>query len=253
MEPSSAILRASRWDSRGAYRTLDAGTMGGFDQMTAIVGGLWDSLLGEGRRFWIVATSDSHVNFMEPARPGSDFWPGQYQKTYVLAHKTYDDVLDGLREGRVFAVAGDLVSELGVTASGGGSTAHTGGTLPVRERTDVTVTIRFRDPVHPNGGGSDPSVQRIDLIVGDVRGALADRNHDKNDTTKVVGRFTARDWRVKGDEFTIATTIPRLERSIYLRVRGTSTTEMEPAMDPPGENPWTDLWMYSNPIFVDVR
>lgn len=239
--------------SRGAYRNAGASTFGGFDQMTAIVGGLWDSLLGEGRRFWIVATSDSHVNFTEVSRPGSDFWPGQYQKTYVLAHKTYDDVLDGLREGRVFAVAGDLVSELNVTASGGGSSADTGGTLSVRPRTDVTVTIRFSDPVQPNAGGSDPTVQRIDLIAGEVRGPLADRNHDKNDTTKVVDRFTARDWKVEGDVFTITTTVPRLERSIYLRVRGTSTMEMEPTMDPPGENPWTDLWVYSNPIFVDVR
>jgi hypothetical protein len=27
----------------------------------------------------------------------------------------------------------------------------------------------------------------------------------------------------------------------------------EPVMDVPGENPWTDLWFYSNPIFIDVR
>ena len=28
---------------------------------------------------------------------------------------------------------------------------------------------------------------------------------------------------------------------------------LEPAMDPPGENPWTDLWFYSNPIFIEVK
>lgn len=38
---------------RGAYGNYP--THGGYDQMTAIVGGLWDSLLGEGRRWWIVA------------------------------------------------------------------------------------------------------------------------------------------------------------------------------------------------------
>ena len=38
--------------------------------MTAIVGGLWDSLLGEGRRFWIVATSDSHAHYTDASRPG---------------------------------------------------------------------------------------------------------------------------------------------------------------------------------------
>lgn len=37
--------------SRGAYRNPGAPTLGGFDQMTAVVGGLWDAMLGEGRRF----------------------------------------------------------------------------------------------------------------------------------------------------------------------------------------------------------
>ncbi|MCY4508596.1 MAG: phosphoesterase, partial [Acidobacteria bacterium] len=41
---------------RGSYWNPGAQTLGGFDQMTAIVGGLWDALLGEGRRFWIVAS-----------------------------------------------------------------------------------------------------------------------------------------------------------------------------------------------------
>ncbi|KAB2347534.1 PHP domain-containing protein, partial [Actinomadura rudentiformis] len=35
-------------------------THGGFDWMTATVGGLWDSLLAEGRPWWITATSDGH-------------------------------------------------------------------------------------------------------------------------------------------------------------------------------------------------
>ena len=41
--------------------------------------------------------------------------------------------------------------------------------------------------------------------------------------------------------------------NIYLRVRGTNTTQLEPEPDPPGENPWTDLWFYSNPIFIQVH
>ncbi|MFC8796575.1 PHP domain-containing protein [Promicromonospora sp. NPDC057138] len=35
-------------------------TWGGFDWMTATVGGMWDSLLSEGRRWWITTTSDGH-------------------------------------------------------------------------------------------------------------------------------------------------------------------------------------------------
>src|SRR5262249_57053948 len=57
---------------RAAYSNDKARTFGGFDQMTARLGGLWDSMLGEGRRFWIVATSGSHANFREPVISGSD-------------------------------------------------------------------------------------------------------------------------------------------------------------------------------------
>lgn len=39
---------------RGSYRRSP--TLGGFDQMTARLGGFWDSMLGEGRRWWITAT-----------------------------------------------------------------------------------------------------------------------------------------------------------------------------------------------------
>lgn len=238
---------------RGAYQNDGAHTFGGFDQMTAIVGGLWDSLLGEGRRFWIVATSDSHVNYAEPSRPGADFWPGQYQKTYVHAERTYDGILDGLRSGRIFVVAGDLISELDVTATARGSTAGIGGTLAVPKGQDVSIQMRFRDPEARNAADYSPRVARVDLIAGDMTGPARDRNADKNSSTRVVARFTARDWMQQGDVYTLSTTLPRVAGNMYVRVRGTSTTDAEPAMDPPGENPWQDLWFYSNPIFIEVR
>ena len=40
-------------------------TMGGFDQMTAQLGGVWDAMLGECRRWWITANSDSHWNYTD--------------------------------------------------------------------------------------------------------------------------------------------------------------------------------------------
>lgn len=238
---------------RGAYGNPGAPTIGGFDQMTAIVGGVWDSLLGEGRRFWILATSDSHVNYADPVGPGADFWPGQYQKTYVHAQRSYDGILDGLRSGRIFAVAGDLVSELDVTATSAGATAGIGGTLPVGKGRDVTVTVRFKDPESRNANGDNPKVARVDLIVGDVRGMATDRTSDKNESTKVIARFTEKEWTRSGDVSTLSFTLARLDRNVYIRVRGTSTQEAEPAMDQPGENPWQDLWFYSNPVFVEIR
>jgi hypothetical protein len=130
--------------ARGGYRR--APTMGGFDQMTARVGGFWDSMLGEGRRWWITSTSDSHVNWRDG---GSDFWPGEYAKTYVHAEQRHADILDGLRRGRVFVTTGDLVSELDVTAEVRGrraARATIGGALAVPAGSDVRVTIRVRDP-----------------------------------------------------------------------------------------------------------
>jgi len=238
---------------RGSYGNADAHTFGGFDQMTARVGGLWDSLLGEGRRFWIVATSDSHAHYTDRSRPGSDFWPGEYQKTYVHAQRNYRSVLDGLRSGRIFAVAGDLISELDVVAKGGSRTAGLGGTLSADKGQAVTVTIRFRDPQTKNARGENPRVSRVDLIVGDVRGPVAARNHDKNATTKVIARFTEKEWKRDDDKYTIAMTLPQVDRNMYVRVRGTSTGNLEPPMDTPGENPWSDLWFYSNPIFVEIQ
>jgi hypothetical protein len=47
--------------------------------------------------------------------------------------------------------------------------------------------------------------------------------------------------------------LPRVAASAYVRVRGTSTAQLEPEVDPPGEDPWQDLWFYANPIFLEVR
>lgn len=239
--------------ARGGYGNKGAHTLGGFDQMTAIVGGFWDSLLGEGRRFWIVASSDSHVNYTEATRRGSDFWPGQFHKTYVHARRSHDDILDGLRNGRVYAVAGDLVTGLTVEASSGGRVVAVGETLAASAGAPTTITIRFRDPDAPNHAGLNPRVTRVDVIAGDVRGPLIDRHAAVNETAKVIGRFDAPRWKRAGvDEYEISTMLPPIKGNIYVRVRGTSTTDLEPRMDMPGENPWHDLWFYSNPIFINA-
>ena len=239
--------------ARGAYRNEGAGTLGGFDQMTAIVGGFWDSMLGEGRRFWIVATSDSHKHFSETEERGIDFWPGEFHKTYVHARKNYDDVLDGLRAGRIFAVAGDLVTELDVVTTGETGIATVGETLRVSANEPVEVSIRFRDPKLPNGSGDDPTVNRLDLILGHVRGPVTDLNTDTNETTRVVERFSDSDWTRDGEMVTVRTILRTVDRDVYIRVRGTSGHDAEPVMDTVGEDPWADLWFYSNPVFIDVR
>jgi hypothetical protein len=47
--------------------------------------------------------------------------------------------------------------------------------------------------------------------------------------------------------------VPKVSKNSYIRFRGTNTQELEPTPDPDGENPWDDLWFYSNPIFVQVK
>jgi len=235
---------------RGAYRR--APTMGGYDQMTARLGGFWDSMLAEGRHWWVTSTSDSHRHYTEG---GHDFWPGEYSKTYVKAIKQPADILDGLRNGRVFTTLGDLVSELDVSASSadGRRRAEIGGTLSVPKGSDVTIVIRLRDPAGANFGGQSPEVNRVDLITGDVTGPASDRTTDHNPSTKVARRFTQKDWVREGERLSMVHTIHNVTGPIYVRVRGTNGSELEPLADTAGENPWSDLWFYANPIFVEVR
>ncbi|RZJ34323.1 MAG: phosphoesterase, partial [Brevundimonas sp.] len=230
----------------GIYRRFP--TLGGFDQMTARRGGVWDSLLGEGRRWWITATSDSHTNISEG---GDDFWPGEYAKTFVMARPEAEDVLDGLRQGRVFVATGGLISELDVAASVGARRVGAGEALIVAEDEAVLVSIRVRDPAGANAGGRAPAVARIDLIVGDVSSAGSDRDADANPTTRVAHSFTAADWTAEGEVLTMTYRLPASAQARYLRVRGTNGAELEPAVDTPGEDPWSDLWFYSNPVFLE--
>ena len=238
-------------ESRGAYRQHP--TYGGFDQMTARVGGFWDSMLGEGRRWWITASSDSHRHYTDG---GIDFWPGEYAKTYVLARKTPDDILDGLRNGRVFVTTGDLVSAVDLEVrpvARGAAAAGIGGEVTVSRGQDVRVTLRVRDPSGENFGGRSPEVKRIDLIRGDLTGPAPSRSADENPTARVERRFTPADWVREGEVITLTTTLRNVQASGYLRLRGTGTNDAEPAMDVPGENPWDDLWFYANPVFIRVK
>lgn len=236
-------------DYRGDYDQYP--TLGGFDVLAAKVGGFWDSMLGEGRRWSITSTSDSHDHYSED---GDDFWPGEYSKTYVHARPDYDDVLERLRGGHVFVATGDLVTELyvNVESESGEQTAGIGGTLKVASGSDVRVTVRFLDPSVLNAGGDDPAVERVDLISGAVTGPADDLALDVNPSTRVIHRFARDEWRPDGRYVSMETVIRDVRADLYVRVRGTNTQQLEPQPDPPGENPWDDLWFYSNPVFITV-
>jgi len=234
---------------RGNYRGQP--TYGGFDRMTAELGGFWDSMLGEGRRWWITANSDSHRHWSDG---GMDFWPGEYSKTYVYADRNYDAILEALRGGQVFVTTGDLVSELDVSATTEtGDTAGIGGTLRLPAGEPVTFVIRIRESDVENAHGDSPTVSRVDLIKGHYYEAQSDVDRNTNPSASVIGRFGADNWSREGEFLTMTMRLQDTDNDFYVRVRGTSTEQLEPEPDLPGEDPWEDLWFYSNPIFVQVE
>jgi hypothetical protein len=172
-------------DQRGGFGTgAFGGTFGGTGFYSATVGNMWDALLGEGRNWWLFASSDFHSRSVpeyessgdSPAADGSnptrnipiqqmdtinsgwrgalaskaDFWPGEYQKDYVyvksLKKPTAQDVLNGMRSGNSFIVQGDLIRGLDFTAKGYGLPANMGEKLTIGPNQKVTVKVRVYVP-----------------------------------------------------------------------------------------------------------
>jgi len=126
-------------DARGEYtvhRNNFGGTIGNVDSVggttwggTGVyagqIGGVWDALLGEGRNWWFFASSDWHNRGMfgpDDRRSSQDFFPGEYQRTYVKVGEadrasrdkvlTPGSIVDGLRTGNAFAASGQLIDRL---------------------------------------------------------------------------------------------------------------------------------------------
>ena len=260
-------------------------TWGGFDWMTSTVGGLWDSLLAEGKPWWITANSDSHNVYADTAvrGPNSDFdangkyddpvyggkidltegdyWPGQYSRTHVGSDGfSYAAVMDGIRAGRVWVDHGRLISGLDARLAGGGRWATLGGALHVKKGTNVTLTVDIALADGPNWAGFTPTLARVDVIQGDVTGPVADKDTFTAPTAKVV-----RSYEVDRSTGTarITYSLGRVDRPLYVRLRGTdgnrsATGLMGKGVDPNGPaidvvgdaDPWKDLWFYSNPVWV---
>jgi hypothetical protein len=108
-------------------------TYGGTGVYAAQIGGVWDALLGEGRRFWFFASSDWHnrgIFGADDRRSTQDFQPGEYQKTYVVVRNGTDPklrpqtIVDGLRSGNAFAASGALIDRLAYIACTGKTEAQ---------------------------------------------------------------------------------------------------------------------------------
>ena len=232
--------------NRGSYYKYP--TLNGFDQMTASVGGVWDYFLGNGMRFWITAGSDSHV---ASEAGGRDFWPGQYTKTYVYAQKTSKDIMDGLRHGRSFMVFGDLISGIDVTLqSSANKTASLGETLTVsKSEQPITMKVEVDIPTTVNFNNERPKLNRIDVIVGAVDDSVLSENG--NESTNVYRRISSEEWQVVDGKVVFELALPNDFENGYVRLRGTNTDTLEPSIDSWNneQDPWQDLWFYTNPIF----
>lgn len=268
-----------KYPSRGGYDfsfpdpsvTLKARTHGGADYMAAKIGGPWDALLGEGRRFFLFANSDFH-------NTDGDFWPGEYAKSYTFVKgNDLKSIVDGMRSGNSFSVLGDLIDALSFTAGALDNAATMGETLRVERGARVEISVAFRSPA-VNNHGDTPRVDHVDLIAGSVTGkaqpGTAAYLFDANPTTRVVARVSGSEWKCDNGWCKAMIDAGPVFDRMYFRLRGTNLPPSSPnetdsdgnpreddmacdkGQTPPRcntpEKAYADLWFYSNPIFVDV-
>lgn len=262
---------------------------GGVDYVVAKVGGVWDALLGEGRRVWNLTDSDTHFKIVNGNSSG--YFPGEYSKNYVFnsaqGAPAAKDLLQGLRSGKMFSVYGDLINALDFNLAGKDDRKEMGGELKVAGGEKVTVTIRFKSPAKNNyekpvDSGSPanvkPVVDHVDLIVGDVGAKAAPGSAAysvaTNASARVVKRFTSADWKVDADGYFSVTYETVAGKNQYFRLRGTNlgtdvagltqggepladqrtgTTDNTQRFNDINDRNYRSLWFYSNPVFVTVK
>lgn len=239
-------------------------TYGGFDYMTARLGGVWDALLSEGRQFSILSSSDFHSLY-------NDFWPNEYAKThYFLEQESEQGVIAAIKGGNSFVVHGDLINGLNFTAKTLDASATMGQQLEIFEGQDILVTIELSIPIN-NANGDVPDLAFIDLIAGNVTGLKSEGDMDFekpfSDTSYIMKSFEKGqdDWNVTEGKLSLSFTFKAPESGMYLRLRGSNHAKSTPGFVDKKGDPvvdtakvgfestedmaWADLWFYSNPIY----
>jgi len=269
---------------RGGYTAtaVGGGTFGGSGYFSAILGGLWDALLSEGRNFWLFANSDSH-------NETGDFYPGEYQKNYTYTTgKSAQNIVDGLRSGNTWVVEGDLIDSLIYNIETIGTekvTGVMGSNMVITKGKSLKINIKARDPQGVNfntySSYNNPVLNHIDIIKGKVTGKIDPASPDYNvqavTTTSVIARFDAtggitdsknivsKQWKSLGNGWVeMSLIVPNVTDSVYFRLRGSNLglnvinetdADGNPLADAlmganNAEKAFADLWFYSNPIFV---
>jgi len=272
---------------RGGFSStsIGGGTYGGSGYFSATVGGLWDALLSEGRKFWLFSNSDCHSE-------SGDFYPGEYQKNHTYTSgKSAQNIVDGLRSGNNWVATGDLIDSLiyhieVIDKKIKQGTMGSGLIIPTGK--SIKITLKARDPQANNFNSyssyKNPELNHIDLISGEITKKVdplsPDYNKETVNTTSVIARFDAHGgnvdgvglvsekWKSLGNGWVeMSLIIPTVTHSVYFRLRGTNHgLNIKNETDANG-NPlpdtlmgannaskaFADLWFYSNPISVYVN
>ncbi|MHB8810179.1 MAG: hypothetical protein ACYC9M_09220 [Desulfobulbaceae bacterium] len=249
---------------RGFGRSsLGGGTFGGTGFFVATIGGLWDGMLAEGRRFYNFASSDFHDHW---SIGGGDFWPGEYQKNYTyIDTEAFDQiqaVFAGNRSGNTWNVQGDLIDELEFIAQSKNQKAAMGGTLKVKAGDQVKIKIKVHDPASANFCPLDldnpslvqvgisqplsmPELDHIDLIGAAVTGnmpmtdAADPAATDYGTNAAVLKTFQRKGGADKQGYMTYVATF-KAEQSMFVRLRGTNLPANVPYETDEAGNPLAD-------------
>jgi len=269
-------------NTRGEYRkdfggpgidSVGTTTYGGTGIYGAKIGGVWDALLGEGRNWFFYASSDWHNRgaFSPYVRESTqDFYPGEYQKLYIPRSQTAtlqpQYVVDSVRNGNSFSVAGDLITgDLGYTAEiegGGGAKARMGETLVTPRGATVRITLTVTTPSTPNNSPysfnnpsllqlaiqqplNKPVIDHVDFIRGNITGVISPASpnytNGTNPSALIFATFNKTNWIVSGNKRTMSFVIPNIQGNQYIRARGTNLPVATPNETDALGNPLSDL------------
>jgi PHP domain len=245
-------------------------TWGGFDAFTAMVGGLWDSLLSEGRPWWITANSDSHKVLGDPFVNGpiapladgtpaatfddsgaylapvevanisaadglsyADFFPGAFSRNHVGASRFgYRSVLAGLRSGNAWVDHGQLVDDVQVRVKAGGWDMR-GVTLggTLQVRKGADVVITI--DVTPAQQLNNNGDQPHLARVDVIRGLITGVVGDQ-DTLAAPQTKVVKMFDVSGrsNRVRLSLTFTGVSESFYLRLRGTDGNRLGAGFHP---------------------
>ena len=268
---------------RGEY----PGICGGADPMLATVGGIWDALLSEGRRIFVVTSSDFHFKISSNGLYSSGYWPSEYARTYLYAKgENMMEIVHSLRSGNAFVVTGDLIQSLEFTVSSEGQSSAMGGELKTEAGEELSIMIQFKESEINNyqanlpeksRSTNHPQLDHIDLIAGPIRDPHPDPSNNGSPETHVLHSFPREEWEALEDGSYQILFKCKIQDSMYFRLRGSNLAANTPGETDASGNPlpdeifekanyqdlkqlhhhinernYKDLWFYSNPIFVYI-